>query len=139
MYQAGTVAELQELKPSVPGEVYKEALDIVTMLDEQFGADREVEFDEGGLVVILVNEADLEFFNKNYLDLENTIFEYVQLIKSAKGDYLYVFYFYGYDYGINLFLPMSIAPESMSKEALQEANEVEKARVLGHGGKKCTG
>ena len=139
MYQAGTVAELQELKLSVPGEVYQEALDIVTMLDEQFGADREVEFDEGGLVIILVNEADLEFFNKHYLDLEDAIFEYVQLIKSDKGDYLYVFYFYGYDYGINLFLPMSIAPESISKEALEGANETERARVPGHGGERCTG
>ena len=45
MYKFGTVKELNSVNMPVLEKVYKEVLSIATMLDEQFGAERDVEDD----------------------------------------------------------------------------------------------
>ena len=55
----GTVAELSAIEPHIVKEVYREALRIVSMLDEQFGEERNVENDDGGIVFIVLNEEEL--------------------------------------------------------------------------------
>ena len=123
MYQAGTVTEMLALKRQIPEEVYREALSIVTMLDEHFGEDRDVEEEDGGIVLIATNGEDLEYFSKRYLDPESGLFEYVELVKTGKEPYLNVFYLYNeYTYGISLFLPLSIAPRILQEEVLQGTN-----------------
>ena len=91
------------------------------MLDENFGKDRDVEFDDGGFVFIAVNKSDLDYCKKNYIenvDTESIFFEDVLTIECRKENYLDVVFFYGYDYGINLFLPLSLATEKMKKAAV---------------------
>ena len=111
------------LKRQIPEEVYREALSIVTMLDEHFGEDRDVEEEDGGIVLIATNGEDLEYFSKRYLDPESGLFEYVELVKTGKEPYLNVFYLYNeYTYGISLFLPLSIAPRILQEEVLQGTN-----------------
>ena len=55
MYKLGTVKELKAINMAVPEKVYQEALSIATMLDERFGAERDVEDDEGGFIFIALN------------------------------------------------------------------------------------
>jgi hypothetical protein len=119
MYKAGTVAEFEELdiKGKIPAEVYQEALRIVSMLDEIFGPDREVEFDDGGFVFIAEDEEDLDYFAKNCVKLESPPLEYVEEILCDEEIYLNAFFLYSeYEYGMTLFLPISIAPEVLLKE-----------------------
>ena len=54
MLKAGTVAELESLnlEGKIPEEVCQEASKIVAMLEENFGEDRDVDFDDGGYVCI---------------------------------------------------------------------------------------
>ena len=52
MYKFGTVKEFKSVNMLVPEKIYQEALSIATMLDEQFGAERDVEYDEGGFIFI---------------------------------------------------------------------------------------
>ena len=118
MYRSGTVVELSAVEPHISKEVYREALRIVSMLDEQFGEERDVENDDGGIVFIVSDEEGLASFGQRYPDLDRELFEYVELVESEKEPYLNVFYLYNeYAYGISLFLPLSIAPP-VFREAL---------------------
>ena len=117
MYKFGTVKELNSVNMAVSEKVYQEALNIATMLDEQFGAERDVEFDEGGFIFIALNNSDLTYFKKNYVELNSELLEYVLPV----DDYFNAFYLYGYDYGISLFLPKSIAPDFMKTQSVNDA------------------
>ena len=120
MYKAGTVAELEslELEGKIPEEVYQEAHRIVTMLDENFGEDRDIDFDDGGYVFIAESKEDMDYFAQNCVELESSTLEYVELVLSEKEPYLNAFFLVNeYEFGITLFVPMSIAPEKFLKEA----------------------
>ena len=117
MYKFGTAKELNSINMIVPDKVYQEVLSIATMLDEQFGAERDVEYDEGGFIVIAENNSDLSYFTKNYVELNSELLEYVLPV----NDYFNAFYLYGYDYGISLFLPASIAPDFMKIQSVNDA------------------
>jgi hypothetical protein len=114
MFKAGTVAELEklELQEKIPEEVYQEVLRIVTMLDETFGDDRDIEFDDGGFVFIAESVDDLDYFDQNCVELESDTLEYVEFVPSATESYLNVFFLYNeYEQGMTLFVPVAIAPE----------------------------
>ena len=117
MYKFGTVKELNAVNIAVPEKIYQEVLSIATMLDELFGAERDVEDDEGGFIFIALDSADLSYFKKNYVELNSELLEYV----LAVDDYFNAFYLYGYDYGISLFLPKSIAPDFMKTQSVNDA------------------
>ena len=120
MYQLGTVAEFNSLTLPIPDEIKQKVSEIAIMLDERFGANRDVEFDEGGFIFIALNDKDLAYFKENYTELNSELLEYVLAVKATKGNYLNAFYLYGYDFGISLFMPVSIAPEFIMREALND-------------------
>jgi hypothetical protein len=114
MLKAGTVAELVALglEDKIPGEVYREVLRVVSYLDEVFGAERNVDFEDGGFVVIAQSQEDLNWFAQTCVELESPTLEYVELVHSEKGAYLNAFFLVNeYESGVTLFVPMSIAPE----------------------------
>jgi hypothetical protein len=120
MFKTGTVVELEalELEGKIPAEVYREALRVVSYLDETFGAERDIEFDDGGFIVIVQNKEDLDSFVENYVGLEDPPLEYVEIIPTKKEPYLNAFFLVNeYAFGVTLLLPMSIAPERFLKEA----------------------
>lgn len=116
MYKFGTVKELNSINMLIPEKVYQKVLSIATMLDEQFGAERDVEFDEEGFIFIALNKSDLTYFKKNYVELNSELLEYVLPV----DDYFNAFYLYGYDFGISLFLPASIASEFMKIQSVND-------------------
>lgn len=120
MYQLGTVAEFNSLTLPIPDEVKREVSEIAAMLDERFGANRNVEADDGGIILIALDDKDLASFSEQYTELNSELLEYVLAIKAAKGNYLYAFYLYSYDYGISLFMPVSIAPDFIMRKALND-------------------
>ena len=119
MYKAGTVAELEslDLEGKLPEEVYQEVLRIVSYLDDTFGECRDVDDDDGGYVFIAENKDDLVFFAQNCVELESPSLEYVELVSSGKEAYFNAFFLVNeYEFGMTLFLPVSIAPERFLKE-----------------------
>jgi hypothetical protein len=123
LFKVGTVAEMEslELKEKIPDEVYRETLKIVSMLDENFGEDRDVDVDDGGFVVIAENREDLDYFAKNCVELESPTLEYVESIPAGKEAYLNAFFLVNeYESGVTLFVPVSIAPERFLKEMSAE-------------------
>ena len=120
MFKIGTAAELEslEIKEKIPNGAYEEALRIVTYLDDTFGADRDVDNEDGGYVVIVESKDDLDYFAQNCVELDSPTLEYVDLVPSEKEDYLNTFFLVNeYEVGITLLVPMSIAPERFLKEA----------------------
>lgn len=114
MYKIGTVAELEQAKARLPDEIYAETLRIVTMLDENFGSERDVENDDGGFVFVAENLKDLYYFIQNYTDLDGPMLEYVEPVGL---DYINAFYLYNeYVFGITLLMPITIAPATLIKE-----------------------
>jgi hypothetical protein len=127
MFKFGTVAEMERLgvKENVPEEVYFEALNTASMLGEIFGEDRDVDFDDGGFVVVAKNKEDLKEFSQKCVELDSDLLEYVQLIQSETESYLNVFYLCNeYESGITLLVPVSIAPERFLQEKFLEVPEV---------------
>jgi hypothetical protein len=124
MFKAGTVTELEslELRGKIPEEVYREALRVVAYLDDTFGAERDIDFDDGGFVVIAENKSDLESFARNHVELESPTLEYVELVPTEKESYLNIFFLVNeYESGVTLFVPMSIAPEKFLREVTNRA------------------
>ena len=125
MYKAGTVGELSAIQDKIPEEVYSAALSVVTMLDETFGEDRDVDNDDGGVVFIVENEGDLHGFSKQYVELDSALLEYVELVKAQGEPYLNAFFLYNeYEYGITLLIPVSIAPETLLRNVLHAVGKV---------------
>ena len=124
MLKVGTVQEVENLafKNKVSNEVYQEALRIVKMLDENFGDDRDIDQDDGGIVLVIENAEDLSDFSKNYVELESPLREYIELVYAEKEPYLNVFFLYNeYEFGITLLIPKSIAPEIYLQAFIHES------------------
>jgi type III secretion system FlhB-like substrate exporter len=49
-YKIGTLKELEEVKEKIPADIYNKIHEIVSMLDREYGADRNVEENDGGYV-----------------------------------------------------------------------------------------
>jgi hypothetical protein len=120
MLKAGTVAELEalDLEKKIPEEVYREVLRVVSYLDEVFGTERDIDFDDGGFVCVAQNQEDLNCFAENCVELESPSLEYVEIVHSEKESYLNAFFLVNeYESGVTLFVPVSIAPERFLREA----------------------
>ena len=123
MLKVGTVREVESyaFKHKVSVEVCQEALRIVTMLDEKFGDDRDVDEDDGGFVLVIESKEDLADFSAEYVELDSSTREYVELLPTAKEPYFNVFFLYNeYEHGITLLIPMSIVPENHLEKFMHE-------------------
>ncbi|MBQ3448912.1 MAG: hypothetical protein IJG34_03345, partial [Synergistaceae bacterium] len=77
MYQLGTVAEYKSLHLPIPEEVKRKVSEVAVMLDEQFGANRDVQEDEGGFIFIALDDKDLSYFREKYVEFNSELLEYV--------------------------------------------------------------
>jgi hypothetical protein len=115
------------------------------MLDEYFGKDRDVDFDDGGFLAIALDEEDLRYFAQTCVDLEAPGLEYVEYVPTERETYLNAFFLVNeYEYGMTLFVPMSIAPERLLKEAQVRRMSVieavtESAKQIATAGKRDCG
>jgi hypothetical protein len=111
MFKLGTMAELESLdiKGKIPEEIYQETLRLVSYLDNTFGPERDVDYDDGGFVFIAEDKNDLDYFAKNCVELESPTFEYSEFIPVEKEAYLNIFFLVNeHEFGITLLVPISI-------------------------------
>ena len=90
--------------PHLPIEVICEAERVLDILDENYahcGMD-------GGSVVILQDHADIELCP---VDINSSVYEFADRIKTSSIDYLSVLYLIGTEYSITLIMPIDIAPD----------------------------
>ncbi|MDR0571935.1 MAG: hypothetical protein LBG48_03750 [Rickettsiales bacterium] len=117
LYKAGTVKEMQKIREEasgLPDEVLSEALRIVKILDEVYGADRDVDNGDGGFVLIAENIQDLALLKQQYVDLESNQQEVVAIVQCGKEPWLNALFLCNNEFGINVLIPVSIAPNKVA-------------------------
>lgn len=74
--------QLEGLK-EYPNEILNNIFEIINILNESYGANREIEFDLGGYVVIAENIVDIEVLKQD--KLQGLIPEYTDIIECSEG------------------------------------------------------
>ena len=115
MIKAGTVKELSKFKEVIDCDVYRAAMRIVTILDEEYGADRDSSKSDGGFVLIVENVQDIADIGNRYVALDANRHEAVDVVKSEKAPYINAFFLCNNEFSINVFMPMYMAPVALLK------------------------
>jgi hypothetical protein len=77
LYIIGTHKDSEKIKGLFPIEVISEVTNILKILDENYGSDREIYEDDGGYICIIENNKDVEELKSKYeLDLYEAIQEH---------------------------------------------------------------
>ena len=86
-------------------------------MDDTFGAERDIDFQDGGFIVIAQAREDLDCFARDHVALDSLTLEYVEPVSSTKELYLNAFFLINeYAQGISLFVPASLAPKALLRE-----------------------
>lgn len=106
LQKIGTINEFhmnhQELL-TLPDEVRLKIQEVVSILDEAYGSERDVMKSLGGFVQVLKTASEWkQFFQKNYIDKDQ--YEFVEDINSQ---YVYLLYVVSADYAIAVIIPKS--------------------------------
>ena len=113
MFKFGTVKELSQFEGKIESDVYLAALRIVKILDDTYGADREVDNGDGGFVLVVENVQDLAAVSRQYIEVDANRHEAVSVVKCEKEAYISAFFIFNNEFGVDVFMPMSIAPKSI--------------------------
>jgi hypothetical protein len=120
LLKAGTVKELSRFEETIDRDVYRSVLRIVTMLDETYGAGRDVDGGDGGFVLIAENLQDVSLIGQRYVRLDGGRNETVDVVKGESGMYINAFFLCNNEFGINVFMPVGIAPQILLSELSQK-------------------
>lgn len=69
----------------LPKEIETIIQDTAEILDESYGEDRDVEGGDGGYIIIIENEIELESLKNIHLNVKSAIPEYVDIIECKNG------------------------------------------------------
>ena len=116
MIKAGTVKELSQFEKAIDREVYSVALRIVTMLDEVYGVDRDVDNNDGGFVLIAENVQDIANIAQRHIKLDDSRHESVDIVKCESRPYINAFFLCNNEFGINVLMPVDIAPRALLRD-----------------------
>ncbi|MGY5218440.1 hypothetical protein [Clostridium butyricum] len=96
----------------LPVEVQENIEGILTILDEEYGEDRDKYKDDGGYVIVVEDEADFQIVKeKTHIDVNDVIVEYVDKIECSNGKvYTISLVLCNNDYSISLVIPFQIMP-----------------------------
>ena len=122
MIKVGTVKELSQYEGMVDRDVYRAALRIVSVLDEVYGADRDVDNGDGGFILIAENVQDVRLISQRYVELDGNRHEAVDVLKCEKKQYINALFLCNNEYGINVIMPMDIAPAALLSNLPRKIN-----------------
>lgn len=107
--------ETESLK--LPQEVVRVIKEIATILDTEYGKDRDVDGGDGGYILVIESKDEFEKLKDIYIDMEDVIAEYVDLIKVTGGkDYTNSLIILSNDFAISLIIPVTIIPKRLLDE-----------------------
>lgn len=107
--------QLEEVKAKYSKEMIQEAEEIITLLDENYGANREVDKDLGGYILIAESEVDVADIKANII--KRLLAEYTDIIKSDDGiDYYSSLFLLSDDYSIVVFSTKELHEILIEKE-----------------------
>lgn len=87
--------------------------EIATVLDDNYGTNRDVEHDLGGYILIAKDKKDVEEIRQK-IDLEHNLPEYVDLITCLNSEsYTNSLMLLSSDYSISLLIPLNLSPKEL--------------------------
>lgn len=108
MLKIGHLYEMYRLH-RLPKEVLQVVSEAVTILDCEYGENRNIDTDDGGYVLILEHERDLEDLKTINIDIYSDIPEYVDVITCGDGRiFASVLVLLANDMGIVVIMPISM-------------------------------
>lgn len=111
-----------DLLANVPLEVVNVARNAVTILDEEYGGDRDSASGYGGCVFVIDSKDDFEQLKDLRVDLDTAMPEYVDVVKCTDGQpFTSCLILLGSDFGVLLIMPLALLPENL-KNYLFAAN-----------------
>lgn len=114
MIKIGTVKEIDKVK-MLPIKVIEAVRDSLVVLDETYGAERDIEQDLGGFIAIIQNEKDIEMLKAMKLDIHRDIPEYVEkILISVEELWVKILFLLSNDYAIVV----------IGKESMIQMNEL---------------
>ncbi len=122
MIKIAHIKQIQTLQTSdLPKEAIDVVLDIATVLDNEYGYDRNVDGGNGGYILIIEHTQEFNKLKEVYIDMDVIIPEYVDLIKVEDGqDYTNTLLILGSDYTVSLIMPLSITPERFKRYMMED-------------------
>lgn len=99
----------------LPKEVQENIEGILSILDEEYGADRDQCKDNGGYVIVVEDESDFQIIKeKAHINVVDVIVEYVDKIECSNGKvYTSSLILCNSDYSISLIIPFEITPKNI--------------------------
>jgi len=105
--------EVETLK-DLPVEVIAKALEIATILDDNYGENR-TEKDLGSYILIVEDNEDIAYINR-LIDFGFTVPEYIDVISCSNGEsYINALMLLNSDYSISLIVPYGLIPAKLLK------------------------
>lgn len=123
MLKAGTAMQMLDLQDRLPKEVYLYALRLTTILDGHYGENRDVENDDGGVILFVEAIEDVDRIGRDYVRLDSGNHEAVHFVSCKGGDYADVLYLTNNDFGINVLIPLSLLPEQLLNEMISNRKD----------------
>ncbi|WP_032076107.1 hypothetical protein [Clostridium drakei] len=98
----------------LPVEVVNVVSEIATILDDNYGEERNAD-DDGGYILVVENEEDIKKLNDEIgIDISTAIPEYVDLIKCSNGEeYTNSLILCNNDFGISLIISLNLTSENL--------------------------
>lgn len=118
LYKFGTVTEIEKIKNHLSEEIYQSALKVVTMLDDTYGAWRDIDENDGGFCLVTTTVQDVDFINKAYIKTDSGRHEYAKVINTQSGvDCVEALFLTTNEFGITVyFLNYGITPRVILDE-----------------------
>lgn len=107
--------QLEKLKEKYSKEMLQEVEEIITLLDNNYGANRDVDKDLGGYIALLESKKDVSEIKAN--SIKGLLPEYTDIIKSDDGiDYYSSLFLLSDDYSIVIFSTKELHEILLEKE-----------------------
>jgi hypothetical protein len=107
----GTYAEAMKYKNELPTAIFNIAKQMADILDENYGADRDIDNEDGGYILIINHPTDLITLVTDYqLNILDDGSEYVDEI-NTEPSYLSLLFIRNNEFAIALLMPKSFAPD----------------------------
>jgi hypothetical protein len=123
LIKAGTVKELAKFERMMNRDLYLAALRIVKILDEVYGAERDVDDGDGGFVLVAENVQDVEVINRRYENLDRNAYEAVDAVNCESGILINAFFLHNNEFGVNILMPLEITPEALLRDLPEKVTQ----------------
>ena len=116
IFKFGTQNALQRHKEEIPREVFSHLQYSIDLLEENYGAGRDIDHDDGGFVLLFTHAEDLaQIRSSTGIDFACHSPEWVDHISTESEDYAAALYLISNDFGIILAAPASLLSRLLTR------------------------